>query len=331
MSSDHAAHFDEPIPARPLWRSLLKLARPAQWSKSAFVLIGPFYALRSFTPEQLAAGAWVDVLLPALVAAIAFAAASSGCYVINDLADRVADRSHPRKRKRPIAAGHVSPGLARVYAAALFAIAGGCVFLAPAGTRPWLGLALGIYIANVMVYSAFLKHYTIADVISLSMGFVLRVMGGCAAAAVEPSSWLLNVVFFLSMFLAFGKRLGERKTLAGAPGASDASRAVAHRRVQAKYTDVMLQMTVVVTAGATLLTYALYVQSEATGYVLGFNLMWLTVIPATYGLLRCIVVLERGLYDDPTELAVHDWPFQLAGIAFVGLTVGVMALFAFVI
>lgn len=328
MSSEHAAQFDEPIPARPLWRSLLKLARPAQWSKSAFVMIGPFYALRSYSPEQIAAGAWIDVLLPAFVAAIAFAAASSGCYVVNDLADRVADRSHPRKRKRPIAAGHVSPGLARVYAAVLYAIGAVCVFFAPAGTRPWLGLALGIYIANVMVYSAFLKHHTIADVISLSMGFVLRVMGGCAAAAVEPSSWLLNVVFFLSMFLAFGKRLGERKTLADV---DDPGRAVAHRRVQAKYTDVMLQMTVVVTAGATLLTYALYVQSEATGYVLGFNLMWLTVIPATYGLLRCIVVLERGLYDDPTELAVHDWPFQLAGVAFVGLTLGVMALFAFVI
>src|SRR5690606_16191438 len=119
------------------------------------------------------------------------------------------------------------------------------------------------------------------DVISLASGFVLRVLGGCAAAMVVPSSWLLNCIFFLSMFLAFGKRLGERRTL----GAD----AAAARGVQSVYTDDLLRMSVVVTAVATLITYAGYVQAHEEDYRRGFNLLWLTMLPATYGLLRCIV------------------------------------------
>ena len=151
-------------------------------------------------------------------------------------------------------------------------------------------------------------------------------MGGCAAAGIEPSVWLLNVTFFLSMFLAFGKRLGERKMLArdAGPHPGGVSAAVAHRRVQAGYTDALLQMAVVVTAVCTLMTYALYVQGQGARYVVGFNLMWLTILPATYGLLRAIVMLERGRFDDPTELAVHDRGFQLAGLVFIAITLGVM-------
>ncbi|MBL8759458.1 MAG: hypothetical protein JNK35_13635, partial [Phycisphaerae bacterium] len=145
-------------------------------------------------------------------------------------------------------------------------------------------------------------------------GFVLRVLAGCAAVLVVPSTWLLNVTFFIAMFLAFGKRLGERRTMG--------DDAAAARLVQAKYTDELLRMVVVVTGVATLLTYAGYIQSQEFGFTRGFNLLWLTMLPATYGLLRCIVLLERGDYDDPTELAAKDRAFQVAVVVFVGLTVG---------
>jgi hypothetical protein len=143
-------------------------------------------------------------------------------------------------------------------------------------------------------------------------------MGGCAAAGIEPSAWLLNVTFFLSMFLAFGKRLGERRVLAGE------DRAVEHRKVQAGYTDSLLQMAVVVTAVSTLLTYGSYVQNLGAQHVVGFNLMWLTMLPAFFGMFRAIVMLEQGRFDDPTELALHDRPFQLAALLFVLLTVGLL-------
>lgn len=304
-----------PGAAPPLWRSLLRLARPVQWSKSAFVLIGPMYALRDLVPQ----GHSVEsIVLRAFLAAAAFALASSACYVINDIFDRVADRAHPRKRRRPIAAGHVSVQIASVYAAALLVASGAMMAFIGMPMLPWAALALGLYVVNVLIYSFHLKHVVIADVMCLALGFVLRVMGGCAAVGAEPSTWLLNVTLFLSMFLAFGKRLGERRILAG-DGA-----AAAHRRVQAGYTDTLLQMAVVVTAVSTLLTYGSYLQSLGPQHVRGFNLMWLTMLPAFYGMFRCIVMLERGAYDDPTELAVHDRPFQLAALVFVGITLALL-------
>ena len=180
----------------------------------------------------------------------------------------------------------------------------------------WLAACIALYILNTTLYSIRFKHAVVLDVISLAAGFVLRVLGGCAAVGVPPSPMLLNVTFFLSMFLAFGKRLGERRTMGD--GAASA------RAVQTAYTDELLRMAVVVTGVATLITYAGYVQDQGTKYEYGFNLLWLTMLPATYGLLRCIVLLERGRYDDPTELASQDRPLQAAALVFALITAAVM-------
>lgn len=291
----------------------VRLLRPKQWSKSVFCLIGPAYGL----DLALSGHSWMEVLLPVLATALCFAFASSACYVINDLADAESDRLHPRKKNRPIAAGLVTEKQARVLFVLCLMAATAVSVLIPSSARWWVLLAVGLYVGNVLSYSAFLKHIAIADVMSLSMGFVLRVMGGCAALGIEPSVWLLNVTFFLSMFLAFGKRLGERR------GFGDDTEAAKHRPVQQQYSDVILQMAVVVTAVVTLVTYAFYVQSKEDAVVVGFSLLWLTILPATFALFRAIVLVERGRYDDPTELAYKDRPFQAAGIMFVLISVGV--------
>lgn len=308
------------VQRRPMWQQLIRLARPQQWLKSGFVVVGPFYALQDRPIEAVEGAAFWHVVLVAFWAAAAFSLASSGCYVFNDLADAERDRAHPRKRLRPIASGAVPPGLARVYGAAL--LVGGCLCLLglPIGVMGWVGLLLGLYVVNVMVYSAGLKRVVIIDVMSLSMGFVIRVMAGCAAVGVGPSTWLLNVTFFLSMFLAFGKRLGERRTMGSG---EDAARA---RSVHLDYSDELLRMVVVVTGVATLVTYAGYVQGRADDYHLGFNLLWLTVLPATYGLIRCITLLERGDFDDPTELAVHDWACRVAVVLFGAMSLTLVGL-----
>jgi decaprenyl-phosphate phosphoribosyltransferase len=302
--------------------ALLRLARPKQWTKSGFVLIGPLYALRD---QDLPLAA----IVAALLAAVAFALASSGCYVFNDLADIEADRRHPRKSRRPLAAGLVTPAQARAFGVALLAVSVGAALLVVPLTAPLPALAvlllLGVYIGNVFLYSGFLKRIVVADVLSLSLGFVLRVMAGCAAAAVGPSTWLLNVTLFLAMFLAFGKRLGERRTVRD----GDAG---AVRGVLARYSDDLLRMAVVVSGVATLVTYAGYVQDRALDYSidLGFgavNLLWPTILPATYVLLRSILLIEEGLYDDPTELATRDRPFQ-AGVAIFGVLTGIALLAA---
>jgi decaprenyl-phosphate phosphoribosyltransferase len=329
--SPHAHPHTPPPPPAPLWLNLVRLARPHQWAKGAFVVVGPIYAAATDAGAtgggagHAARLTWSGALAVA-GAVLAFGFASSACYVVNDLLDAAEDRAHPRKRNRPIASGAVKPPIARAWAVTLFGLAAASVLLAlipdSTGIRnaphaaAWLAVAVGVYLLNTTLYSLWFKRATVLDVISLASGFVLRVMGGCAAAGVTPSSWLLDVTFFISMFLAFGKRLGESRSL----GAS----AAGVRAVLTSYTDDLLRMTVVVTGVATLITYAAYVQDKGEKYTVGFNLLWLTMLPATYGLLRCIVLLERGAYDDPTELAAKDRAFQASVAVFVLLTLAVM-------
>ena len=314
-------------PARGV-AAMFKLLRPHQWAKGAFVLVGPFYG-----------GVIGHAGVAAAVACtlVAFSLASSFSYIINDLADVEADRQHPRKRRRPIASGAVS--VSQAYGIATACLLGCVLACVGVGLLPsltggggggagagainwvpaaWAAAAVLAYLINTAAYSAVLKHRPIMDVMSLAMGFVLRVLGGCAAAAVVPSTFLLNCTLFLAMYLAFGKRLGERRTMVTAEDATKV------RAVQARYTSDLLWMLVVVTAVALLVAYTEYVQAMAEKYTVGFNLLWLTVLPAVYAMLRSIMLLEQGKYDDPTELAVRDRPFQFAGALFVLLTGAVM-------
>jgi decaprenyl-phosphate phosphoribosyltransferase len=314
-----------PARGRASLASFIRLARPKQWTKGAFVFLGALYSQKLFLPSG-------QGLFPALAAFLAFGFASSACYVLNDLRDAEADRAHPRKRLRPIAAGLVSPGQAQLFSLVLLVLAAGAVLLVPIYPDPlvpaaaWakvlVGAAVLLYVINTLAYTRWLKHAPVADVISLALGFVLRVFGGCAAVAVEPSSWLLNCTFFLSMFLALGKRLGERRAFG-----NDTAAAAAARGVHALYTTDLLRMGTVVTAVATLLTYAGYVQDQARTYTWGFNLLWLTILPATYGLLRCMLMVDRGEFDDPTELATKDRPFQASIVVFGAITVALMIAF----
>lgn len=322
---------------------LIRLLRPKQWAKSAFVLIGPLYGMRGGgIGGGVGMASWA---LEAVIAAAAFALASSACYACNDVLDATRDRLHPRKAKRPVASGRVSPSLAVAIALALLAVAGALCFGLHTTHRAAFAVILGLYIANTLAYSVWFKHVAVLDVISLAMGFVLRVIGGCAAVGIEPSNWLLNSAFFLSMFLALGKRLGERRTAEAAGIAMDAN-----RPVQREYSADLLRMMVVVTAVATLITYALYVQNQAgsmggVGGAVGptaspiatptlagtpgpvnpsngfrVPLLWLTMLPATFALLRALLLLEQGKYDDPTELAFADAQTMLAAATFAGLT-----------
>ncbi len=305
---ENEATAQESVPQtpRPTARDFIRLARLKQWAKGVFVLIGPLYAL---------VDGHVVPWLAVVSAFLAFGLASSGSYVINDIRDREADRRHPRKCRRPIASGRISVPVAMRFAVVMFLASAALVLpvglMAGAAAAGWLGLVLALYVANVTAYSLAIKHVVILDVMSLSMGFVLRVLGGCACIAVAPSTWLLNCTLFLAMFLAFGKRLGERRTLG--------EQADEARRVQAIYTDHLLRMMVVMTAVATLVTYAGYVQGRAE-FFNGLNVLWFTMLPAVFALLRCIVLVEKGEYDDPTELATGDRQFQVASVIFALLT-----------
>ncbi len=323
---DNASSTAGKQPPKSLAHGLIKLARPHQWVKSGFVLLGPMYGMGDI------ALAPAKAVLMSLACAASFALVSSSSYAVNDILDAPRDRFHPRKKHRPVASGVVTPAQAWVFAVVMGLAGLGLLGFVEGPGRWWAVGAVAAYLVNVTLYSTWLKRVRIADVLGLSLGFVLRVFGGCVAVGIWPSAWLLNVTLFLAMFLSFGKRLGERSSMGDDVGQV--------RLVQRKYTIELLRMAVVVTGVATLLTYASYIQdqqdfiafigwlgSTGSGEIPGLNLLWLTIIPATYGLLRCIVLLEQGTYDDPTELAFHDRPFQVSGAAFVLLTLGLVAAF----
>jgi len=330
-SNPHLGVGGVPRLGRGGFGAYVRLMRPSHWSKGVFVLLGPMVHVAEWGGDA------VGVIGAALLTAVGFGFASSGCYVINDLLDAEADRSHPRKRLRPIASGEVGRRGAVLFALVLFALAAASAAgimlvrgfgfslgsdVDAGGSRVGGGVSalmvlglLALQVGNVSAYSFRLKHVAILDVMSLSMGFVLRVIAGCAAGGIVPTTWLLNCTLFLAMFLAFGKRLGERRTL------GEAESAVA-RSVQSQYSNELLRMAVVVTAVASLLAYAGYIESKDAALAGWFNLWWLTVIPATYGVFRALLLLEAGEFDDPTELATHDRPTQFAVLLF-GLLVGV--------
>jgi len=304
--SDASGQSGVPDPAGGIG-AYIRLARPTQWFKSGFVLLGPLYNL---TVLDIGLDEAVRThLAPALAAAFSFALASSGCYIVNDLFDAERDRLHPRKKHRPIASGAVTKMGAVVFAVALWLLSLAFLLMVPGEFRGWTFLAVVGYVANVNLYSTFLKHRVIADVMGLSLGFVIRVLGGCAAVGIAPSTWLLNATLFLAMFLAFGKRLGERRVMGESAHTT--------RKVQSRYTDETLRMAVVATGVITLFTYGAYTVDHPMGDEGSFNYLWLTILPATYGMLRSLVLVEAGEYDDPTELAIRDRGFQLAALCFV--------------
>jgi 4-hydroxybenzoate polyprenyltransferase len=332
--TDHAANTGPSQASRPAptgAAAWFALVRPRQWTKNVFVLVGPAYG---FAVDR-AVVHWPHVAL----ATLAFCLVSSACYIINDARDVEADGFHPRKRRRPLASGAISVGAASVLCALLF-VAGGAIaaWLWQRGTGMGFAALLAAYAANVVLYSLGMKRVVVLDVISLAMGFVFRVLAGCVAAGVTPSAWLLNCTFFVSMFLAFGKRLGERRVLEGGTAAEHA------REVHSVYTDASLRMFVVVTGVACLLSYAGYIQAQSARLIgtlghaatstpgmpedasrlLAALPLWLTLLPATYGLLRIIVLMDIGKFDDPTELVWRDRAAQAAIFVFAALTAWAM-------
>jgi 4-hydroxybenzoate polyprenyltransferase len=181
---------------------LVQALRPHQWVKNLLVFVPILLDHRLKEPEVVARGA---------VAFAAFCLAASGAYVLNDILDREADRSHPTKRHRPFASGALSPRAGYLLAPALIgaSLAVGTALAAPG----FLALLL-LYIGLTTAYSAYLKRIVVLDVLLLAGLYTLRVLAGITASGVRFSTWLLAFSTFLFLSLAFLKRHGELSTLA---------------------------------------------------------------------------------------------------------------------
>lgn len=271
--------------------SLCLALRPAQWTKNLIV-----FAALIFGQRLLHA----DAVLDAVVAFVAFCALSSVVYLANDVIDREADRRHPLKRHRPIAAGQVPVTLALLSASGLAALA----LLASL----WVGgafVAHGAgYLALQVAYSAWFKRQVILDVLSIAMGFVIRASAGGVAIGVPVSQWLLVCTVLLALFLALAKRRHEI-TLLG----EDAAK---HRSILGEYTPYLVDQMIAVVTASTLMGYAFYTVSAETAQRFGTSWLGVTLPFPLYGIFRYLyLVHRRSQGGSPTELLLADRPLLL--------------------
>lgn len=271
-------------------RALLKAMRPHQWAKNLLVIVPAFMAQVWTQP---------DVILSAALAFIALSLAASGGYLINDLIDIEADRRHPEKRHRPLAAGDLSRSTGLIFGVLL--ICSGTV-VAFAWLNPAATYLLLAYVLVSFAYSVALKRWLLIDVIVLAGLYTLRLMIGGAAAGVVVSSWLLLFSMFFFLSLAFAKRLAEFQDLEKRSPVDEPARPYAG-------VDNDTFRSVGPTSGMlSVLVLALYIASDTVQSLYNQpQILWLLCPLMLYWILRTWFITLRGqLHYDPVVFALRD-------------------------
>ena len=283
-AEEHAVHV-----RRSLGRALLKEARPKQWVKNGFLFAGIVFAKQLTHPTAL---------LHALAAFALFSLVASAIYFLNDLHDQHADRLHPTKRFRPIAAGEIPVPLAGAVALTTLALALPLAFL----LRPGFGLLLIAYVALQVAYTLWLKAQVLLDVFALAASFVLRAMAGAVVIAAPISPWLYVCTVLLSLCLGFAKRRHELMLLEAGAGE--------HRAVLDEYSATLLEEIIAVVTSATVMAYALYTFNAEN---LPTNHAMMGTIPfVLYAVFRYLyLVYRKGEGGSPEEALFADRPLLL--------------------
>jgi decaprenyl-phosphate phosphoribosyltransferase len=287
------------------WRALVRTARPKQWVKNVLVFAAPGAAGVLDEPAQLGR---------TLVAFAAMCLAASGTYFLNDALDVEADRQHPTKRNRPIAAGQLSVRAAKIIAGVL--IAAGIAIAAPIADGE-LSLVVAGYAALTISYSLWLKHEPVVDLGAVAAGFVLRAIAGGVATGVPISDWFLIVAAFGSLFMVTGKRHAEQLEM----GDDSSTRATLE-----EYSASYLSFVRAVAASVTVTAYCLWAfESAATvGDETWFRL---SIVPFVLAILQYAHLIEQGKGGAPEELVLGDRVLQVLGFLWVlsfavGVSVG---------
>jgi len=282
---------------------LLYSLRPGQWTKNLFVFAGLLFSRHLLDPVAV---------VRSVSAFLVFCALSGVVYLINDVADRESDARHPVKARRPIASGAISAGLALATAGIL-----GTAGLAAAFALQFrFGLVASAYVALLGLYSGPLKHIVIIDVLTIAIGFVLRVAAGAVVIDVPTSYWLLVCTILLALFLALSKRRHELVLLAdGAAG---------HRRILQEYSPYLLDQMIGVVTASTLMAYIIYATSPETAEKFGTSLLGLTIPFPLYGIFRYLyLVHQKEGGGSPSEMLLNDRPL-LACVGLWGLAVAII-------
>ena len=281
-------------------RAILVSLRPHQWTKNLLVFAALALSKHLFEREAF---------LRALLAFGIFCGLSGTVYVINDITDLARDRLHPRKRLRPLASGALSPAAARALAGGL-----GLASLALSWIlgRDFALVAL-LYVLLNLAYSFRLKQIVIVDVLSISLGFLLRGVAGALAISVQFSDWLIVCTILLALFLALAKRRHELTSL------NDV--ASGHRPILAEYSPYLLDQMISVVTASCLMAYAFYTMAPETVEKYQTDRLAWTIPFVLYGIFRYLyLVHQRDQGGSPTDLLLTDRPL-LVDVALWALSI----------
>ncbi len=278
--------------------------RPRQWTKNGLIFVALAFTLNLQQP---------GLLTRTIVTFVCFCCLSSAGYLLNDVVDAEADRQHPSKRLRPIAAGIVPVPLALGLGLVLAFIGlGGCFRL---------GLPLGLlalaYMLLTAVYSTTLKHLVLLDIFGIAGGFVIRAAAGAVAIDVPISPWLYSATLLGALLIALGKRRTEIQTLGVEAGG--------HRRNLESYSLEFIDQLILVISSAALMTYALYTFSAEN--LPRSHSMMLTIPVVLYGLFRYLFLIREGdIGGAPEELLFRDRPLLISVAVWAVLSVAILYL-----
>jgi decaprenyl-phosphate phosphoribosyltransferase len=284
--------------ARSTPAALVAALRPRQWLKNVLVFAAPLAAGSIFEP---------DVLIPSILAFVVFCLMSSATYLINDIRDVEADRAHPTKRSRPIAAGELGVPAAIVTAIVL-AVASLTIALL---VSPSLFGIVAAYAIFTLAYSLYLKHEPVIELALLSLGFLLRAIAGGAAADLPISPWFLIVAAFGSLFMAAGKRFSELERSQQDPGDS-----IPRRRSLAGYTGTYLRFVWGLAAAVTITAYCLWAFEVGLSDS-SFPWSQWSVLPFVLAILRYALDVDRAEAEAPEEVVLRDRALQVLGLAWL--------------
>lgn len=295
-----------------LWY-VFRSMRPRQWTKNLIVYIALLFSIdqewQLHDPDS-----WAPLLAKSSLVFVFFCLISSAEYLVNDVVDAESDRQHPQKRRRPIAAGLLSPQAAVVCALGMAAIGLGGGF-----ALQWhVGAVLSGYLVLMLAYSYVLKHLVLIDMMAIGGGFVLRAMAGALAIDVPISPWLYVVTALAALFLVIHKRRAELTLLESGAGS--------HRRILDEYSaDLLDQMASLVTA-STLIAYSLYTFTAEN--LPDNNAMMLTIPFVLYGLLRYLyLVHQKHEGGSPEEVLLSDWPLLVDILLWLGTAATVLVIY----
>src|SRR4051794_29266722 len=281
------------VPDRPsLISALIRTARPKQWAKNVLVFAAPGAAGVLDNAEPLK---------QTLIAFVCFCLAASGTYFLNDAADVESDRRHPKKRFRPIAAGQISVGLARTVSVLLIIAA-----IALSFTARWqLAVTVAGYVVITTLYSLYLKHVAVVDIVAVAAGFVLRAVAGATATGVPISDWFFIVASFGSLFMVAGKRHAERLEMGDDAGAV--------RATLGEYSDTYLAYLRAVSSGTVFVAYSIWAFEKAHEANASVPYYQLSILPFVLGVLRYALLVDQGQGAAPEEVILKDRALQLIG------------------